>query len=307
MSLLQPFQPAYHPGSTLEEYEAQARHIGLQLEATQLSPGQARIAFGVRPLGNGVLASYQTTHQLGLVWEARPNSISFSVKVNTQGMRLEGRARAPHSVLIYVEPSRSVWTGVMDGPGFRADSTLPSYHISVPIEAAALLDIGREKLQRGFVEIPMHRSVAEAFAHWADRTLARDTATEDEQDELYQWLRTFISTLGGDLQLESVSHYTRIVHAVLVLSDRNLSEPLSVTAMAKKLGLSVRTIQRAFKTTFGVGVSFYLRSRRLKKAHALLATGHISVYRAAHETGFHHAPRFSQQYRRFFGYPPSDT
>jgi len=111
----------------------------------------------------------------------------------------------------------------------------------------------------------------------------------------------------GQPKWESPSHYTRLVRLVNQLAEVDGRTPRSVVSIAKKLGVSVRTMQRAFHSVFGVGVTLYLRNRRLQRARKLLTTGQLCVRRAAFETGFHHASRFSQQYRALFGEYPSET
>lgn len=307
MSLLKPFRPVRSLNLTVFDFEDRAREIGVELDATQLTTGEALVSFGACVFGNGALAAYRTTHTLGLAWKARPSAISFTVRVGPVGLKIEGRERAPCSVLMYVEPGVGSWTGLLEGTLSYGSSVPYAYHVSVPIEASTILGLPRTLLTRGWLEVPIEPVSAEGFAAWADRRLTEDFEEAGAQDELYWWL---LHLLGPALEIpafECPSHYTRLVHAVKQLADDGVGEPLSVSSIASELRVSLRTIQRAFRSVFGVGVSLYLRNRRLKRARGLLASGHVNVYRAAHETGFHHASRFSQQYRELFGEYPSQT
>lgn len=296
--------PYFRENQSLVEFESSARFVGVTLEATQLGVGNARVGFGIRHLGEGALASYQTSHSLGVTWEARPQAISFSVRVGRVGMKIEGRERAPYSLVVYAEPGTSGWTGTIDGTSGVEDEVHPSYHVSVPISAAGNLGIPVERIRRGWHEIPLDPEVARHFATWADQTL-QDANPRANQGELYGWLHQFLGSATQDLVFESPSHYTRIITLVIALADEHVANPLSVSQISSKLRISVRTIQRAFQTVFGMGVSRFLRHRRLKRADHLLRSGETTVYRAAYDAGFHHVPRFSQQYRRLFGHSPS--
>lgn len=86
-------------------------------------------------------------------------------------------------------------------------------------------------------------------------------------------------------------------------------EVLTVSAVAASLGVSVRTLERAFRSERGQSPAEYLRGRRLDRVRAALeqpgeATLVIDVA-AAH--GFYHAGRLSGYYRERFGEYPSET
>ena len=108
-------------------------------------------------------------------------------------------------------------------------------------------------------------------------------------------------------ELETPSHYDRISREVNRVADQAPGETPAALALASRLRISVRTLQRAFHASFGIGVGRYLRNRRLRAAHELLLTGECAVAPAALATGFHHVARFAQQYRELYGCYPSDT
>jgi transcriptional regulator GlxA family with amidase domain len=93
-----------------------------------------------------------------------------------------------------------------------------------------------------------------------------------------------------------------------LLSDR-LYESWSVERLASTLGLSSRTLHRVVRREFGVSPMRLLRRARLAQARADLErpTQETSVTSVAYDCGFAHLGRFSQQYARQFGEPPSET
>ena len=88
-----------------------------------------------------------------------------------------------------------------------------------------------------------------------------------------------------------------------------LHEPWSVDRLASALGLSSRTLHRVVRREFGVSPMLLLRQARLAQARSELgAPGPgTTVTRVALDCGFTHLGRFSQEYARQFGEPPSET
>ena len=103
----------------------------------------------------------------------------------------------------------------------------------------------------------------------------------------------------------------RLVTRAEELMDRRVFDgPLSTSELAADLGVSDRTLHRAFKRWVGVGPYDYQLVRRLHHFRRRLLTG--APYRgkitdAAIRSGFDHFGRLAQHYRRRFGELPSET
>jgi TolB-like protein len=84
---------------------------------------------------------------------------------------------------------------------------------------------------------------------------------------------------------------------------------LSIADLASYCGVSERTLQKHFRAFMGVSPLEYWRRLRLAAARdeLLCCMGTTSVTAIATRLGFGHLGRFSQQYRRRFGEPPSTT
>ena len=90
----------------------------------------------------------------------------------------------------------------------------------------------------------------------------------------------------------------------------NLSEPFSLTDFASATGINHRTLQRYFRSVYGVTPQVWFRCMKLNAIHRELqqtnGTGaHISDI--AMRWGFLHFGRFSEEYRHLFGECPRDT
>lgn len=85
---------------------------------------------------------------------------------------------------------------------------------------------------------------------------------------------------------------------------------MHVSEICAALGVSRRTLHRAFQEVFGLGPVTFLRHKRLCTAHSILhesAPGSTTVAAVAMEQGFYEPGRFSQYYFAMFGEHPSQT
>jgi AraC family ethanolamine operon transcriptional activator len=94
------------------------------------------------------------------------------------------------------------------------------------------------------------------------------------------------------------------IHAAL--SD-DLSQPIYSEEIARKLGLSVRTMHDVVRRYRGMSLHRYLRLRRLWLVRKRLLAGADSVKAVALAFGFWHLGDFSRSYRDQFGEAPSQT
>jgi AraC family ethanolamine operon transcriptional activator len=90
------------------------------------------------------------------------------------------------------------------------------------------------------------------------------------------------------------------------LSD-DLAQPIYSEEMARKLGLSVRTLHDVVRRYRGMSLHRYLRLRRLWLVRRRLLAGADSVKAVALAFGFWHLSDFSRSYRDQFGETPSET
>lgn len=85
-------------------------------------------------------------------------------------------------------------------------------------------------------------------------------------------------------------------------------EPIGVSEVARAVGVSIRSLQLAFKRHTGVTPLARLQRIRLEGLHAELATGASSAVRVvAAGWGFVSGARLNRQYFEAFGEAPSDT
>ncbi|MEM9073699.1 MAG: helix-turn-helix domain-containing protein [Myxococcota bacterium] len=82
-----------------------------------------------------------------------------------------------------------------------------------------------------------------------------------------------------------------------------------VGEICDEIGVSWRTLDRAFRERFGVGPKAYVHRRRLTAVRAALTRqrGAVRVADVANAWGFWHMGQFARDYRRTFGELPSET
>jgi AraC family ethanolamine operon transcriptional activator len=99
----------------------------------------------------------------------------------------------------------------------------------------------------------------------------------------------------------------RIFQQIRALLSDDLSQPIYSEEVARKLGLSVRTLHDVIRRYRGMSLHRYLRLRRLWLVRQRLLAGADSVKAVALAFGFWHLSDFSGSYRDQFGETPSET
>ncbi|MCC8960755.1 AraC family transcriptional regulator [Bradyrhizobium sp. Pear76] len=101
----------------------------------------------------------------------------------------------------------------------------------------------------------------------------------------------------------------RIRRAMDYMRD-HLSEPVCLSEVARRSGMSLRGLQAGFQRYVGSPPGRWLRSERLDMVHAVLSSaepGTLNVTDVAMQCGFVHLGEFATQYRARFGKRPSDV
>jgi AraC-like DNA-binding protein len=89
----------------------------------------------------------------------------------------------------------------------------------------------------------------------------------------------------------------------LLLAD--LAAPVSMPALARRVGVSVSRLQTAFRARYGVSPYAYLRRARLEKARALLCESAKPIVDIVQELGWNCPSRFGASFRERYGMTPA--
>ncbi len=109
-------------------------------------------------------------------------------------------------------------------------------------------------------------------------------------------------------------HSTKIIKSnrrdlTLILKDyaeKHFAEPVSVPDLCRQLYISKSKLYQLSKKAFGMGISDYVRLRRLQEAKTLLTTTAHSVTRISRAVGFSDSNYFTRIFRQAEGCSPSE-
>lgn len=124
-------------------------------------------------------------------------------------------------------------------------------------------------------------------------------------DEIYY--RMLIDENNGELRnlVQKRGNFKRISNAVNHIHD-NLEKQVSVEELAAIVHMSRTAFYKIFKDTMHLSPLQYAKSMKLHKAQVHLKEGK-KASDAGYLVGYNSIAQFSREYRRFFGYPPSET
>jgi AraC-like DNA-binding protein len=95
----------------------------------------------------------------------------------------------------------------------------------------------------------------------------------------------------------------RLHHAKEILTTQ-LANPLSLSELAQRVGVSDRTLQRGFRELFNTTAFGYLHNLRMEQAEQLLRNREMRVSEVAHAVGYGHLGHFTEAFKRKFGMTP---
>ncbi|NIY76840.1 helix-turn-helix transcriptional regulator [Thalassospira sp. HF15] len=86
-----------------------------------------------------------------------------------------------------------------------------------------------------------------------------------------------------------------------------LAQPLSVLQLADDAGMAETRLNNLMKHETGKTCAEFIRTERMARARALLASGEATVKQVATEVGFNHVSNFSRSYRDWYGESPAQA
>lgn len=98
----------------------------------------------------------------------------------------------------------------------------------------------------------------------------------------------------------------RVAQAIRIL-EAALEQPLGTAAVARRVGVSVRTLEGLFRRTLGVAPAAYAAQLRMQAARRLVTDTGLPLAEVAERTGFGSAAAFSRAFRRETGRTPRET
>jgi AraC-like DNA-binding protein len=110
------------------------------------------------------------------------------------------------------------------------------------------------------------------------------------------------TTPSDSLKTDTIA---RIHHAAEILRS-HLEHPPSQVDLARQVGVSDRTLQKGFKSVFGMTPFAYLTQQRMNRAEQLLRQSNRTVAEVANLVGYANPAQFAAAFKRQFGITPRD-
>ena len=124
-------------------------------------------------------------------------------------------------------------------------------------------------------------------------------------DEIFYRLLTSEYGLELRILLNQYGQIQPISRAVNYIHD-NIHRTIQVNELADLANMSKTTFFNTFKKIMHVAPNQYIKSTRLRKAQLLLTQG-MQANEASYNVGYNSFSQFSREYKRLFGFSPSET
>ncbi|MEO1020650.1 MAG: GlxA family transcriptional regulator, partial [Pseudomonadota bacterium] len=113
-----------------------------------------------------------------------------------------------------------------------------------------------------------------------------------------------------DQQRQDIRHRYSIVHPLLIqavgIMEETIEDPVPKSEISRRVGISMRQLERLFKHNIGVSPSRFYLTTRLERARKLLRHTSLPITEVAFASGFETASHFAKCYRDYFNMRPSD-
>ncbi len=97
----------------------------------------------------------------------------------------------------------------------------------------------------------------------------------------------------------------KLMDAILLM-ERSIDQPIRLPALAKEAGLSLRNMERLFRTHTGVTPARYYLNLRLDRARGFITQTELRVLEVAIACGFKSAEHLTRAYKQRFNVSPRD-
>ncbi|MGU7771612.1 GlxA family transcriptional regulator [Burkholderia sp. MR1-5-21] len=128
--------------------------------------------------------------------------------------------------------------------------------------------------------------------------------------KLGDWLLRTEMRLGERSQRLSMQQRYQVKHPKLLraleLVEQHIDDPIGRDEIASIVELSVRQLERLFRSELGRSVHEHYLAMRLEQARSLLRQSELSIAEVAKATGFTNSSHFARVYRTRFGHVPTE-
>ncbi|WP_219929159.1 GlxA family transcriptional regulator [Albidovulum aquaemixtae] len=143
------------------------------------------------------------------------------------------------------------------------------------------------------------------FLQFVTESLGAEVSSDVARQIIHQSVR-----VGSDLLPIKDSPYlnipNRALHDATVMMHDNLENPVPISDIAKRVGVSQKHLERLFRSFFRSTPQLHYRTIRLDHARALVRLTKFEIWQIAIIAGFSSAQYFSRCYRSKFSITPTE-
>lgn len=274
-------------------------------QISRASGSDSRLEYG--SAGSGVF--WQSMHQL-------PTQARYSIEVptglhlacgfatlETQAPGLGGFALPGGGLtaMLCADETPHASTRISAGPNRSCGLHLPDAAADSPLAEAIVARLRSGPRMRATSHVPpgLLAQVCAPVDPWFQGH-ARALAMEARALELMAMVWTWLD--GAPERLQRPSRHAQHARRAREVLEARLQSPPSLAALAREVGVNVRTLTAAFREAYGTTIAGYVTARRLQVARDGLLQG-MSVSSAAYRVGYTPA-HFSNAFQRHYGLRP---
>ena len=290
------------------------RSSGWDIEYRQLKRGGYRSRFGMRELPSVLLATDSFESLVEITGQPPTDLVMIVVPVGEQPAGILGRGRtltSHHADLIdantecdWIAPPGTTMNQVYVSRATIRDAYRRLYRTELPESLDGLQPSASERAlitplrlltSRGLLDLDAPDSCQALLSQDIVELSARIIACRARSTEERQSTRM-------------ARHHSVFSNAREFIDD-SLDQSIPIPDICQHTGVSVSTLERAFRRATGLSPRAYIQSRRMNKARSLLLSrgSEMSVTEIALECGMPHFGRFSRSFHSYFGHLPSHT
>jgi AraC family transcriptional regulator, glycine betaine-responsive activator len=156
-----------------------------------------------------------------------------------------------------------------------------------------------------FVTASGGTATADLMLHLLEQDHGYDLSVAVADQMVYSTVRSESALQRISLQSRKGIRNEHLARAVEIMRT-TLDAPVPPAAIAGRLGISVRQLERLFRDNLGLTPKQQYTEMRLERARSLLLQTEMSVTEVAVATGFESAGHFARVYRQAYGITPRE-
>jgi len=145
-------------------------------------------------------------------------------------------------------------------------------------------------------------SLADLTIHFIQRYYSRTIASHVERHFFHEIRRAYESSVSYQNKINA--HPDEDILQMQIWLQDNYGKDIKLEDVAKQFGMSMRTLNRRFKTATGISPLVFLQKVRMEAAKDLLKTSNLSISEVMFKSGYSDNAHFSSLFKKHHGTTP---